>query len=231
MTKRSIALLLLILAANPLLAQNNKDSVETVFQFPRINTLGFRISPELQTGNLGGKFSMFYGGSAMLTLNRSLSIGVAAFTTGRGFDDHLFASPNRDKLNVHYGGLRVEYALNPQKKFHLTFPLLVGLGMARTDTVPATQPNPFMRGRFDGPGSGNSRSFLVIQPGVNAEINLLPHLNLFAGISYRIVGDAGHNRINLPAVDSPTLGQLQGFTVSAGLRLRFDFNVRRKNSR
>ncbi|HQQ97629.1 MAG TPA: hypothetical protein PLX35_10210 [Cyclobacteriaceae bacterium] len=230
MTRKSITLLLLILATGPLLAQNNKDSVETVFQFPHINTLGFRVSPELQAGNLSGKYAMFYGASAMITLNRTLSVGVAGFTTGRGPSGQRFSTPNRDNLTVHYGGLRVEYALNPQKKFHLTFPFLVGLGMARTDTTTSIQPDPFMRGRFDRPASGNSRSFLVIQPGVNAEINLFPHLNLFAGVSYRIVGDAGHNRINLPTVDSPTLGQLQGLTLSAGLRLRFDFNVRRKNS-
>jgi hypothetical protein len=232
MTQKSIAIaLFIILSTFPTYAQNNRDSVETVFKMPAINTLGFLITPEMQSGNLGGKFSNFYGGSAMVTINRSFSIGVAGFTSGHGFSGHRFSGMRTDNLSMHYGGLKMEYALHPNRKFHLTFPLLIGMGMARTDTAGFTQPDPFVRGRFSGPGSGNSRTFAIIQPGVNAEINLLPHLNLFAGVSYRIVGGAGHDHINLPAIDSPTLGQLQGFTVSAGLRLRFDFNVKRKNSR
>lgn len=230
MTKRSIALFLLILAANPLLAQSNKDSVETVFQFPRINTLGFRITPEVQAGNLGGKFAMFQGASAMITLNRSFSVGVAGFTTGHGFSDRRFNNSNPGELSMHYGGLRLEYTLRPQKKFHLTFPLLIGLGRARNDSNYLILADPFMGRGLSDPGFSNSRTFAVIQPGVNAEINLVPHLNFFAGVSYRIVGTAGHDRNTLTVFDSPTLGQLQGVTVSAGLRLRFDFNLRRKNS-
>jgi len=222
--------LLLMLATTPLMAQQGKDSVETVFKFPRINAIGFRVSPELQAGNLGGKYAVFYGGSAMLTLNRSFSIGVAGFTTGHGFSEHRLPGTNNGNLNVHYGGLRIEYTLRPQKKLHLTFPLLIGLGMARSDTASFRQPDPFTRGRLPGSEAGNSRTFAVIQPGINAEVNLLPHLNFFAGVSYRIVGNVGHDRINLPTVDSPTLGQLQGLTLSAGLRLRFDFSLRRKNS-
>ncbi len=230
MTKSSITLLLLIITASPLLAQHSGDSVETVFQFPRINTLGFRLSPELQAGNLGGKFAMFYGGSAMVTLNRSFSIGVAGFTTGHGFSDRRLNLANPGELNMHYGGLRLEYTLHPQKKFHLTFPLLIGLGMARNDSNYSILADPFMGRGLSGPAFSNSRTFALIQPGINAEVNLVPHLNFFAGVSYRIVGTAGHDRNNPAVFDSPTLGQLQGFTVSAGLRLRFDFNTRRKNN-
>ena len=75
---------------------------------------------------------------------------------------------------------------------------------------------------------GNGAAFIFVQPGVNIEANVLKFMKVFAGASYRIAasGESHHN--NVTSFDSPTLGQLQGLTFNAGIKIGYDFYLHRK---
>lgn len=108
--------------------------------------------------------------------------------------------------------------MRPNAAVHFTFPLVVGVGEASADSVWHRRGN--MHGIFgDRPViTGRDGSYLVIQPGVHLEANLIRYIKLFAGANYRITSEIGR---------ASTLPNdlLQGLSFSMGLKVGF-FDIR-----
>jgi hypothetical protein len=222
---RNVCLVLLLLVSQITVAQQvKKDSSKTEYIFKgigaqRITQLGLYIAPETQVSSLGGKFSPLTGGSVMLLLNQRLGIGVSGYTSLR----------NRHKSNdidTRYGGVRVEYTFNPNKRFHISVPILIGMGMANNDSTNRYGGGP-RRGWYDnGRNRFDGSNYFVVQPGVNIEGNLFRYAKIFVGASYRFA-NITHERHNSSTDLSSS--QLSGVSFNIGLKLGlFDYSIRKK---
>jgi hypothetical protein len=137
-----------------------------------------------------------------------------------------------------FGGLKFEYTPQPSKVMHFSFPIIVGIGMARIDSAKYFyERTPYNGGRNSsnghrgneaGFGDFDNSSFFVIQPGVKLETNVFKFAKLFVGANYRLaIGNAASTAKVTPI---PKSSQLSGFGVSFGAKVgifNYDLNKKR----
>jgi hypothetical protein len=196
-----------------------QDTTHTLLKFSRPNYLGIYIAPEFQYGQLGGDFTTFGGGSAMLLLNKKWAIGATITRSmTRDFQPKDVAPYY---LNAAFGGLRMEYTPKPNKAVHVSFPLVIGWGQARKDSVLERFDRFDDDDRFD--RSDNNRTgYFTVQPSIQLEANLLRFAKIYAGANYRL---------NFTNNATPTVATsvLNGFSMNVGLKLGlFDLFVGKK---
>jgi hypothetical protein len=194
-----------------------------------IKYLGLSVGSEFQYGSLAGQFTPMGGVTAMLHINKKFGIGLAGYNTVNNFTPTALNAKSLLNLNVMYGGLKLEYTPNPNAPIHVSFPLLIGGGMARVDSASN------YRSGFGGRDRNNRREFngrdntdfWVIQPGINIEANVIRFLKIYAGASYRLTPSV--NTETTTALPTPTANQLSGLNVSAGIKLGlFDYQLHRE---
>lgn len=72
-------------------------------------------------------------------------------------------------------------------------------------------------------GGRNGNGFLVVQPGIHLEMNLMRYAKIYVGANYRLSFLTDNQSALLPA------NTLQGFSINAGLKLGlFDYKLGRK---
>ncbi len=212
-----------------------QDSTKTLLG-GKIKTIGIAFTSEGQYTGLNGGFKPSAGGSGMLIFNNKLGIGLGAY----GIDDNN-TTLGAIKTRAGYGGLQLEYTLNPTKAFHVSFPLLIGAGMASSDTVGSTSSSyrgskgrggkggrGDFEGGFDGyRGSRNQNTFGVVQPGVRFEVNLFKFARVFAGANYRIA----LNSTSSTTTNILSNSKLSGLGVQAGVKIGlFNYNIKRNKN-
>ena len=198
----------------------SQDTAKTIFHVSKINSIGFYVAPEYQYGQLKNQFTGFGGISGMILLNKTFAIGGGMY----GSMDRGFSPTGISPLVLHsrFGGLKMEYTLNPNSVVHISFPLMIGGGSANTDSANyVVRPNNrdsagrrVLPGTFQPRKPGND--FFLIQPGVQVEANLFRSVKLFAGANYRFV--VADKLTNLP------MNTMQGFSASLGLKIGL-FNI------
>ena len=124
----------------------------------------------------------------------------------RPVSDTLGEERHRGGLSGGYGGLLLEYTLFPQSKIHVSFPLMIGGGYIShsqwhlNDSInsqPETSNGHFSHGDH----------FFVIEPGVKLEFNVVKHMRVGFGISYRYSPERDH-RISSPEFQNQLTGKL-----------------------
>jgi hypothetical protein len=185
-----------------------QDTTHTLLKFKKPESIGIYVAPEFQYGSLNGSFTNFGGGSFMLMVNNRFAFGV----TGQSSISNTFSPANSSPLFVRsrFGGGKIEYSLKPYSAIHITLPLVVGVGSVQADSL--NKRSRFLGGRNDF-NSYRGNSYVVIQPGVNVEANMLKFMKLFVGVNYRFSILNDNNSAVLPA------SALQGLSVSAGLKM------------
>ncbi|AMM51620.1 hypothetical protein TH61_11165 [Rufibacter sp. DG15C] len=142
---------------------------------------GFYLAPSLQLTRFHDKSGFMVGGRAAWLMNHKVAIGLAGYGLTTQTNIGEIEETNNAFLQVGYGGALLEYIPEPDKLFHLTFPLMVGLGgAAYTDNF------------SDNQNTGNysyevydTDAFMVVEPGVQAELNLARFMRLGLTFSYR----------------------------------------------
>lgn len=217
--KRQIlfSLVALMLTASQIVAQ---DTTHTILKLNRPQYLGLYIAPEMQYGQLNSGFTPFGGASAMLLIGKRFAIGMTAQRSLNESYSPKGVSPLY--LQGGFGGLKMEYTAKPNAAIHMSFPLVVGMGFASTDST-------LNRGRhLDNRDYGNgnrfgNNNFVVIQPGIQVEGNLIRYAKFFVGASYRIAIANSNNSTTIPT------NTLSGVSINAGLKLGlFDFYIGKK---
>ena len=205
----------------------------------KLNYLGLSVGGEVQYSMLAGQFTPMTGVSGMVHFNKKFGIGAAAYSTlAENFAPTRLDANKALALNTRYGGLKLEFTPKPDAKVHVSFPLLIGMGMAQVDSVnshdgqerdhymdPATELENDQEGH--GHHDGNGSEYFVVQPGVNLEVNLLRYVKFTLGASYRIVPIVSKGETNpLATYPALTASQLGGLNVTAGLRIGlFDYHL------
>jgi hypothetical protein len=157
------------------------------------------ISGEIESGGGGGPiikisgvsdiFCVLVGGRGGWIINHTFMVGGG----GYGLVSDVFISGN--KLNMEYGGLYAEYIFNSDALIHFTVGSLIGIGTAHYD-----------------PEGSDSRSFFVLEPEANVELNVVTFFRICAGVSYRFaIGASGPAGLNDAALSG----------LSANLFLKF----------
>ena len=182
--------------------------------------IGLYLAPEIQTGQINNSFTPIGGGSVMLLINRKWGIGVAGCgTLNEGFSPNGVAPMY---LRAYYAGVKFEYTPDPGAALHLTFPLSIGMGMARTDSTKFNHHD-------HGIDNNNHHDFnfrgqneaVIIQPGIQLEANMIRYLKIFAGVNYRVAFN--NSNATIPK------NTFSGLSLNLGLKVGlFDYWIGKK---
>ncbi|QHL88997.1 hypothetical protein GU926_16790 [Nibribacter ruber] len=142
---------------------------------------GFYLAPSLQLSRFQGTSGFLAGGRGAWLLNHKVALGVAGYALTTQNNIGEIPETNNAFLQVGYGGALLEYIPKPNQLLHVTFPLIMGIGgAAYTDNF------------SDNQNTGNysyeiyhTDTFLVIEPGLQAELNLARFMRLGLAFSYR----------------------------------------------
>jgi hypothetical protein len=198
-----------------------QDTTHTLLKFRKPESIGIYVAPEFQYGSLNGDFTSFGGSSLMLMINNRFAFGV----TGQRSLSNTFVPKNSSPLFVqsYFMGGKIEYALNPASAVHITFPLMIGMGVAQADSTFGKSDNWFEERSKGFSKRGNN--YAIIQPGVNVEANMLKFMKLFVGVNYRFSILNDNNSTVLPA------SALQGLSISAGMKVGiFNYHFGKKKA-
>lgn len=197
-----------------------QDTTQTLFKLIKPQTIGFYLAPEASYGQVRGSMTNIGGMSAMVIFNKKWAIGVTSqMLASRNFIPTAI-SPNY--MRASWAGGKIEYTLNPDKLIHVSFPLTIAGGRASADSLYSRWDRHGEWNRFR---SSNANSFVVIQPGINVEMNLIRFAKLYVGANYRLSFLTENNSALLPA------NSLQGYSINAGLKLGlFSMNLKRKKA-
>ena len=154
------------------------------------------------------KDAILMSGRGVCLINRGLGFGF----TGTGFiNDYHYDAVLDDDVNLTggYGGLIIEPILFPRSPIHIAFPIVAGVGgiaYTRSDWYQEDWHNwEFREARVE-----DSETFLVFEPGVEIELNMLKFFRLAGGVSYRYTTD-------IDLIDTPG-NVLEGITTSITLK-------------
>jgi hypothetical protein len=224
-TKMKKVILMTVVAIIVSMKGYAQDSTRTLFHLSMPKYFGLYLAPEFQYGQLKGQFTSFGGGSAMLLFNKKFAIGL----TMQQNLYRSFSPAGISPLVLHggFGGLKLEYTCNPDAVVHLSFPLVIGMGMATVDSANYTAwrnndtTSYRQNHQFEDRRGRNRNEYFMLQPGVQVEANLFKYLKLFAGANYRFAF-ATYNTNNSPLISQSTL---QGLSMNVGLKFGlFDFS-------
>ena len=214
MKKHIFLFLVSIIVAAGSYAQSVKKDSSKVDRSDEIRTLAGRgRHGSGGYGSFGAGYTVIDGsdavdvnGRAAWIAGHSFAIGVA----GHGFINnyHFNSDINRDvNLSGGYGGLLIEPILLPKMPIHLSFPVVAGAG----GVVYLSSEKRDLSWDVREVMVEDSNVFLLVEPGVELEINVLKFFRIAFGISYRFT-----NKIDL--YDTPS-DALTGFTT--GISLKF----------
>ena len=162
---------------------------------------GFFVSPSLQYGPVAGEGVAFAAAHAGLVFNKRWAVGGMYSFSINEFTPS--AEVLRDTyLDLWMGAFCLEYTWQPDRLFHLSFPLYVGGGELELDWKDSS---PFYA--LD-PDFGEDY-FFFIQPGAMLELNLTPFMRLYGGVLYRWV-PGGVDYRGLDAADISGLAGVVG---------------------
>ncbi len=165
----------LLISAFP--EQSNAQDMETLIG-NEIRHGGFG-GPVVRFGNVDGDFAVWVGGRGGWIINmenhHSISIGGGGYglTT-----EHRMPVQKEDTYTelaaVGYGGFEIEYTNRTYRLVHPTVTTLIGAGgiSIRDDKLDHVDHDP--------------DPFFVLEPGINAELNVTGFFRISTGVSYRL---------------------------------------------
>jgi hypothetical protein len=168
-------------------SNKKNDEIKTLFKTPPGKTsVGFFAGPGFSYTQFKGKDVYLADFSAGIILNHNFSVGFS----GKGImnSQSLRYSDIKDTIDGYlyggYGGLRLEYILNPKSPVHICFPLIIGGGGMMYSAV-----------NFENSYGHNNQeeemidedAFFVLEPGIMLGMNLTKYMRFDAGVTYRYV--------------------------------------------
>lgn len=162
--------------------QERRDEVITLFGDHHVShggygavTIGYSLIDNKDAIMIGGRGAWIIGHWF------ALGFGGLGFINDIHFDDILNQNVN---LTGGYGGLVLEPIILPRIPIHISTPVLFGVGgiayMSSYGSVDWDEPN-YM--------TEDATSFVIIEPGVDVELNIVKFFRLGLGASYRYTSE------------------------------------------
>lgn len=196
-------------------AQENKGrSNEVKTLFGGGTSFGGFLEMGAKAGDINGQSGLLVGGAISAVFSSRVNIGLAGYGLATNVEADTYDEENRKlQIDMGYGGLRIEPIIGNSKMIHLTVPVLLGVGgaglryerfkdLADSDADSDRDRREVWHQETD--------VFLVAEPGLNLELNLLRNIRLDIGATYRYVYDNN--------LDGLSDQELSGFTGSVGLK-------------
>lgn len=189
--------------------QENGDEFKTLFGDKHISHGGYG-GVSVGYSQIDGKDAIIMGGRGAWVIGHGLAVGFA----GNGFlNDYHYSEALSRNVNLAggYGGLLIEPILLPKFPVHISVPVLAGIG----GVAYTTSYDPFY---WDDPEYfvEEATSFLVLEPGVELEFNVVRFFRLAFGAYYRFTTDV---RFTDSRIEPPSPKVMEGLT--AGISLKF----------
>jgi hypothetical protein len=153
---------------------------ETLFT-GNIETSGFG-GPVVKLTRIYNQGAVMVGGRGGWIINHCLVIGGGGYGVVNDIDAPEGVLPLEGPLDIEfgYGGFEIEFIIHPNSISHFSFYTLVGAGgnnfvIDEGDTEESDQQ------------VGESDFVVVVEPAINAELNVTTWFRLNAGVSYRMV--------------------------------------------
>lgn len=182
--------------------KQRSDEISTIFGHIRSN--GGYGGVTVSYAQIDGKDGIMLGGKGAWIIGHGLGIGFG----GAGFfnDYHLNSLGENVNLAGGYGGFFLEPILLPKFPAHISIPVFFGVGGI-------SYINDEYDGFFDNWDKNieDSDEFLILQPGVELEFNLLRHFRMSLGAYYSYT-----TKINLIYTDPEVLNG-----ISFGITFKF----------
>jgi hypothetical protein len=205
--KSLIVFLLAIASFSVSFAQINEsiknDDIKTIFRHKKGSNGGY-ASLWVGYSPIANKDGFEYGINGAWLMGHSVGIGLA----GTGFSNDYYVGHNHGS-NVRslvggYGGLLFEPIVFPRFPVHISFPVVLGIGAI-------VSMNSYYWEDWDSEYyTDDSDLFLIAQPGLDIELNLLKHMRLGLGAKYRFTTGAGLSGYSRSVLD--------GYTCSLSLK-------------
>ncbi|WP_298515268.1 hypothetical protein [uncultured Kordia sp.] len=215
--KKLITAVFTLFIFNSLIAQTNETDEYVEFDDRKNIVHGIYLGVTPQYGRISGENAGFLNIKFAYVANRKVEIG---------FSGTVFGSIQPNNTNIYrgnevllaggYGGLHLEPILYGNRSVSISFPLMIGGGLA---TILEKKED----GEFDESplenDTGDDDSFFIAEPGVNILYNVSRFLQIEAGFRYRI-----SESFRLPYYGKENI---KGFSVGIGLKIGI-FNMGRK---
>ncbi|MFC6998516.1 hypothetical protein [Rufibacter roseus] len=152
---------------------------ETLFQGDVNHS--FYIAPSLLLTHWQERSGLMVGGKAAWVMNHRFGIGLSGYGLVSRNNIGEIAETNNAFLQAGYGGAYFEYTPQPSRLLHLSFPVLIGMGGAAytNNALGNNTSGSYSYEVYD------TDTFFVLEPGVQAELNLARFMRLGLGVSYR----------------------------------------------
>lgn len=193
-TVRIIPVIIALLIGFTSIAQEETGEMKTLFKQTSTNKIshGGYGSFSIGYSQIDSRDALQFGGRAAWILNHHFAVGL----TGYGFINNLEKNydvvddPSKYFLTGGYGGLFFEPIIMPHHPVHVSFPIIMGVG-----GISAAQSYNWSGGHhhYDHNNYYNDTDvFLVFEPGVDIEFNIVKFFRIALGASYRLT-----NGVNL----------------------------------
>lgn len=163
------------------LAKMKRDKARSERQQERLNEQKkFRAYVSSYTGftQVGDRGGIQMGGSLVWLKNKRWGFGLAGYAIQNSLQNDAVLSADY-RLAGGYGGLFMEYTLNPAKQIHFSFPLTVGGGgLAYKQDIDRSL-------NLAEPIIEASKAFFVVETAANVEMNVIKYLRVGLGLGYR----------------------------------------------
>jgi hypothetical protein len=182
------------------------DDIQTLMG--RNNSVGGYGAISMRYTELENKDAFVFGARGAIVMGHMMSLGLA----GAGFfnDVHYNSASNQDvSLAGGYGGFFFEPVIMPRFPVHVSFPIMIGAGGL---AVVSQEDNNNWNDNYK---SEASDAFMIIEPGVELELNVTRFFRFSLGAYYRYTSDVD---IENPDYNVPT-DILKGF--SGGVTFKF----------
>lgn len=195
--KKITLLICLLLVATLTYAQNEKQT-ETVFKEGFGKSIGMMGAVGVTPAQWGASTVGLLNMRAGAVFGDKVSLGGFYNLSLNDFRGE-FIGAQGPPMDFRWVGGFIEYTLFADRKFHLTFPLLIGSAEIETDEE--------LLGGTVWPES----NFLLIEPSALLEINLLQNLRFNIGLGYRFAEDFSYGGVNQ--------SEISGLSAQAGLKI------------
>jgi len=154
---------------------------QTLFKGNFEKTGGFG-GPVVKFTAINNQSAVMVGGRGGWIINHSLVLGGGGYGVASEVDAPAGVLPMKGPLDIEfgYGGFELEYIIHPRSLVHFSLYTLIGGGATNfvKDVGAVTDSNE---------QAGESDFVFVLEPAVNAELNVTTWFHLNAGVSYRLV--------------------------------------------
>lgn len=177
---RIIVLILAVFLTGPVFAE------ETLFDGHIEHSGGFG-GPVVRFTKIGPHSDMgvMVGGRGGWIINHSFIIGGGGYGLTSEHDPSAWEENYEDyRMNIGYGGLFFGYTRHSDKLFHYSIETMIGWGGVD-----------YSKFEDDDQYENNGDSFVVLEPGVNLEMNVTRFFRICVGATYRYIQGVNYHRI------------------------------------